>query len=125
MKVSLFGRQFFARKAAFAHASRFLLASAVLLLTGCVHYAKDVRLVAISEEAQLGKSLGPVQGEDCATQVLGFGRSRGDLTANAAMGRIQSAQGARYINGFNLTSTSRDYVVWTRSCLVVTGEGFK
>ena len=95
------------------------------LLAGCVSMAKDVRLVAISEDAHGGQSIGQVTGEDCAIQVFGFGKSSMSLTANAAMANIQTEKGIRYMNGFSIGESHMNIVMWNKDCIVVSGEGFK
>ena len=96
-----------------------------LMLAGCVHYAKDIRLVAIAEDAHPGRSLGNVTGEDCGVTIFSFGKSLNSLTGNAAMTKIQSDKGIRYFNGVSITKTSTSVFAYQRNCLVVSAEAFK
>ena len=101
------------------------LAMSATIFAGCVSMAKDVRLVAISADAQPGQSIGQEQGQDCAIRVFGFGKSATSLTANAAMANIQTEKGIRYMNGFSIGTSNMNIIMWRKDCIIASGEGFK
>ncbi len=97
-----------------------------MLICSCaVPLAGSVMLIGVSNEFEVGKSIGIINGEDCATNVFGFGRSPLSLTLNAAVERAQAKNSLRYLNGVSVDSTHSNIVVYNRQCMVIRGEGFK
>jgi hypothetical protein len=115
------------------------------VLTGCAtyQYSKNVKLVAFEDNVAKGKSVGPIEGQDCVWSLFGY-KLGGEPTLDRAFasarnqsgGGVTSAftgshapassdQAIRYINN---VSTSRDgfnaYIVG-KNCLVVKGTGYR
>ncbi|MCX6129099.1 MAG: hypothetical protein NTX25_08570 [Proteobacteria bacterium] len=103
----------------------FVILTSLTLSACAIPLAGNVLLMSLSSELKPGTSVGPVTGQDCATTVFGYGRSRYGLTVQAALERVQTAKQIRYFNNFSLDRTSTTIVVYNRSCLIVRGDGFK
>ena len=96
-----------------------------VLLTGCVTKMKNLKLLSMVSEPTAGSSLGVIDAKDCATNVLGIGRPVSTLSVEGALKRSVSEQGLKYMNNVKFEQETADYVVFNRTCFIVTGEGFK
>jgi hypothetical protein len=118
---------------------------ALLGFSGCAtyQYAKDVRLVSFEDNVGKGKSVGPIQGEDCVWSVLGY-KLGGIPTLDKAFAsaRNQTSSGItdsfshgdqvasndkaiRYINNVSTSYDGFNAVVVGKQCLIVKGTGYR
>lgn len=110
--------------------------------TSCTSYrwAKEIKMVAFSDDVHKGKSIGEIEGDDCIYMVLGYrlgGRPQvGRAIRNASkqkkssigdsMGGGESGgEGVRYINNLSVKPDGFNAVVFGKDCFAVTGLGFK
>ena len=125
--------------------NKFLFALMVGALQGCAtyQYAKNVKMVSFEENVVTGKSVGPVQGEDCVWSILGYqlggmptldrafasvrNQSSSSLV-NVMAGATQSTssdKAIRYINGVSTSNDGFNAVVVGKQCLIVKGTGYR
>lgn len=116
---------------------------ALAITSGCAsyQYAHKVKLVSFSDDVKKGSSVGPIRGEDCTIQVLGY-KLGGDPTLDKAFrnamnqaGSMESAgfsngnegrgEKVRYVNNVNTKWEGFDAVIFGKRCLVVSGMGYK
>lgn len=124
--------------------TRHLLSACFFLLCGgCTTYqtAQNVKLISFDDDVSSGKSLGPVEGEDCIWSILGY-RLGGNPTLDRAFAsaRAQSKSqitdvvsssskvgdaAVRYMNNVSTSYDGFNAVVVGKQCLIVKGTGFK
>ena len=120
-------------------------ACAILCFSGCAtyQYAKNVRLVSFEDNVAKGKSVGPIQGEDCIWSVLGYklggiptldkafasarNQTGGGITETFSHGDQIAAneKAIRYINNVSTTYDGFNAVVVGKQCLIVKGTGYR
>jgi hypothetical protein len=103
-------------------------------LSGCAtyQYSKNVKMVSFDEDVSKGKSVGPIEGQDCIWSVLGY-KLGGVPTldrafANARNGGSEVASSEKAIRYIDNVSTARDGFnagVVGKQCLVVKGTGYR
>ena len=111
-------------------------------MSACATYqtARKVAVVSFDDNPVKGKSIGNIRGEDCTWRVLGyqlgglptvdraFSNARkgieGGLEA-AGMTKSGKASELRYVNNVSTANDGFDAVVVGKSCIVVTGVGYR
>jgi hypothetical protein len=111
-------------------------------LGGCATYStlREIKLVGFDEDVSKGKSVGQIEGGDCVYHIFGhwlggnptisraFANARKQRTtgvADAVGGDTSQGDPLRYINNAQVTNDGFDAVVFGKSCIMVTGMGFK
>ena len=116
---------------------------AVLLITGCqtAQQAREIQLLSFSEDVSKGKSVGPMEGDDCIWQILGYqiggyptlqkaiinarkgkGSTIGDHFGGEATGSSKSD--VRYFNNVTVTHGGFNAYVVGKSCITITATGY-
>lgn len=121
---------------------RVLAALALLCLSACTSYpiAQDVKMVSFDDNPTKGRSVGPIRGEDCIWQILGY-QLGGRPTLDRAMANARTQSGGgitdqftnksdaptaiRYINNVSTQNEGFNAVVVGKNCLVVKGTGYR
>lgn len=122
-----------------------LCAAVAILSSGCAtyNYAQNVKTIGFSENLEKGQSTGNIRGEDCTWQILGyqlgglptvdraFSNAQNQMDGSSLVGslshdRKQSNGGSlRYINNVNTKPDGFNAVLFGKSCIVVTGVGYR
>lgn len=120
-----------------------LCALIALMGTGCAtyNYAQNVKTVAFTDDLTKGTSVGNIRGEDCTWQILGyqlggmptvdraFTHARNQTDGSSLSGSLNSKQTAngqlRYINNVNTKNDGFNAGLFGKSCIVVTGVGYR
>ncbi len=124
--------------------TRLLLLTAVALASaGCAtyNYAHNVKTVSFSENLEKGQSTGNIRGEDCTWQILGyqmgglptvdraFEHARNQTDGGSLSGSMSRSQGGagniRYINNVNTKNDGFNAGLFGKTCIVVTGVGYR
>lgn len=118
---------------------------ACLAFTGCAtyNYAESVKTVAFSDDVKKGTSVGNIRGEDCTWSVLGYKMGgeptldRAFINAKNQAGGLESAglgslsgnkargETLRYVNNVHTQRDGFNALVVGKTCIVVTGMGYK
>ncbi len=118
-----------------------IIASGMAASCATYHYASNVKMISFDDKATPGKSVGPITGEDCTwivfNQVLGVQPTIDKAFINAKqqsgfMGSsglsstdTQKDDDIRYINNVSTKTTGFNAIIVGKSCLTVTGIGYK
>jgi hypothetical protein len=121
-----------------------LLTLVLTVLSSCAtyHYAQKVKTISFSENMTKGTSVGPIRGEDCTwtvfNQQLGGAPTidKAFMNAKEQSGAVSAAgfgalttkdtsKEIRYINNANTSNEGFQAYLFGKSCLVVTGIGYK
>lgn len=110
---------------------------------GCAtyNYAENVKMVSFDENLEKGKSVGQIRGEDCTWNFLGYQLGglptvdRAFINAKTGAGTLESAgfsssdkkaaDGLRYVNNVTTKRDGFNAVLVGKTCIVVTGMGYK
>ena len=111
-------------------------------LPACTSYrtAKNIKLVGFSDNIVKGRAIGQVKGDDCTFMVLGA-MLGGPPTISTAIanarqnrraefgdflgGQTKSRGGIRYMNNLSARPTGFNVGGFGKSCIEVTGLGYK
>ena len=98
-----------------------------LALMGCTsyQYAKNVKMVALDNNVDEGKSMGPIRGEDCQAFVMGYPIGEPPTLDKAVADTRKEHTDLRYLNNVSTDTTGFDAVVYKRRCIVVKGTAYK
>lgn len=125
--------------------NKILLIALGALLCSCATYptAQKVALVSFDDNPTKGKSVGNIRGQDCTWKVLGYqlgglptvdkafmnarsGTDGGSLMSGINGGGKSSYGGdLKYVNNVSTSNEGFDAVVVGKTCIVVTGIGYK
>ncbi len=117
------------------------LLALVGFLTSCATYntVRELRLVGFEENVKKGKSLGQVEGGDCIYHVFGYWLG-GQPTISRAFSNAQKqytstiadsgggksgAGSVRYMNNVTVKNDGFNAVLFGKSCIMVSGMGYK
>lgn len=121
----------------------FWLMSAGYLTLSCTSFRpmNEIKHIGFQTEVQKGKSVGQIEGDDCAFGVLGYwiggNTSIGKALANARTGKKTTIAdvanssggieegGVRYLNNVRYEHTGWDAYVAAKSCIQVSAKGYK
>ena len=109
---------------------------------GCAtyNYAQNVKTIAFSDDLHKGSSVGNIHGEDCTWQILGyqlgglptvdkaFQHARNGTDGASLSGSLTSNQkgdSLRYSNSVSTKNDGFNAVLFGKTCIVVTGVGYK
>jgi hypothetical protein len=110
---------------------------------GCAtyNYAQNVKMISFSDDLHHGHGVGPVHGEDCTWQILGyplggmptvdraFQHAQFGTDGSSLSGSLDSHQkhdGAlRYINNVSTKPAGFNVGLFGKYCIAVTGVGYK
>jgi hypothetical protein len=118
------------------------LALGTTLLSSCAtyNYAQKVKTISFDDNITKGKAVGPIRGEDCTWNVLGYqlgslpSIDRAFINAKKQAGAMASAgfssetdksNEIRYINNATTSNDGFNAYVVAKQCLVVTGVGYR
>jgi hypothetical protein len=108
-------------------------------IQGCAstQTAKELRFVGYEETPTAMKSVGPIEGRDCAWHFLGHYLGQPTVRAAFANAATQKKEGylpgqtgenkgsaLKSVRNINVENDSWSFWVAGRSCVVVTGEGY-
>ena len=114
-----------------------------LLSVGCAsyQYAQNVKTIAFSDDLQKGTSVGNITGADCTWKILGyqmgglptvdkaFQHAQHGTDGASLVGSMDTKQkggsALRYVNNVNTKNDGFDAVLFGKTCIVVTGIGYK
>jgi len=120
-----------------------LLTLCALSLSACATYntAEKVKLVSFDDTPTRGKSIGNIRGEDCTWRFMGyqlgglptvdraFSNARRGISGGAAAAgfsdKADDSMSIRYVNNVSTKNEGFDAVVVGKSCIVVTGVGYR
>lgn len=124
--------------------NKVLVAACALCLSACATYqtAQKVSIVSFDDKPTKGKSVGNIRGEDCTWRVLGYqlgglptvdramtnarrGVDGGLAAAGWKTGASNQDIGLRYVNNVSTRNEGFDAGVLAKTCIVVTGVGYK
>lgn len=99
---------------------------ALSALSGCTRYqyAKNVKMVSYEDNVMVGKSVGPIRGESCQAQVMGYPISA-PATLDKAMSVAREEHKVRYLNNVSTEATGFNAVFYARTCVAVKGTGYE
>lgn len=110
---------------------------------GCATYnhAQNVKTIAFSDNLEKGQAVGNVRGDDCTWRILGyqlgglptvdraFEHVRNQTDGSSLSGSVNNSQAARgnirYLNNVTSKNTGFDAVVVGKTCITVTGVGYR
>ena len=118
---------------------------ALVFFSGCAtyQYAKNVHMVSFEDNVAKGKAVGPIQGEDCVWEVLGYklgglptldkafasarNQTASTITDSFTHGNqvASSDKAIRYINNVSTSYDGFNAVVVGKQCLIVKGTGYR
>lgn len=116
---------------------------AITLLSGCATYrtAEKVKLISFDDNPVKGKSIGNIRGEDCTWRLFNyqlggvpsvdraFSNARkgieGGLAAAGFDNSDKGSLGLKYINNVTTENDGFDAVIFGKTCIVVTGVGYR
>lgn len=122
---------------------RICLAMFALLSVGCAsyQYAQNVKTMAFSEDIKKGTSVGNVTGADCTWKILNyqlggaptiekaFQHAQHGTDGSSLVGSMDTKQQGkgdlRYLANVNTKNDGFDAVLFGKTCIVVTGIGYK
>ncbi|MGE3681820.1 MAG: hypothetical protein AB7G93_08850 [Bdellovibrionales bacterium] len=115
-----------------------------LMSGGCAtyNYAQNVKTIAFSDNLEKGQSVGNIRGEDCTWQVLGYqmggmptvdrafsnaqyGKDGSSFAGSMTSGNTNTGTGLRYINNVSTKNDGFNAGLFGKSCIVVTGVGYR
>lgn len=125
--------------------NKLLLTAFGALLCSCATYptAQKVALVSFDDTPTKGKSVGNIQGQDCTWQILGYqlgglptvdkafmnarsGKDGGSLMSGLNGGGTSAHGGdLKYVNNVSTRNDGFNAGVIGKTCIVVTGIGYK
>lgn len=101
----------------------------------------EIKQIGYQEDTKKGKSVGRIEGDDCAFRILGYwiggNPSIGKAMANARTGKKTTISdvavgdggiaegGVRYINNVRYEHTGWDAYIVAKSCIQVVAKGYK
>jgi hypothetical protein len=96
------------------------------LLSGCTQYqyAKNVKMLSYEDDVGVGKSVGPIRGENCEKRVMGYSIDE-PATLDKAMAAAREQHKVRYLNNVSTEQTGFEAVVYGKTCIVVKGTGYE
>jgi hypothetical protein len=96
------------------------------LLPGCTQYqyAKNVKMLSYEDNVTVGKSVGPVRGENCQKRVMGYPIGE-PATLDKAMASAREEHKVRYLNNVSTEQTGFDAVFYAKTCIAVKGTGYE
>lgn len=122
---------------------RALVALLAITSTGCAtyNYAQNVKTIAFTDDLKKGNSVGSIHGEDCTWQILGyqlgglptvdkaFGHAQHGTDGASLSGSLTSKQQSngslRYVNNVSTKNDGFNAGLFGKTCIVVTGVGYK
>lgn len=122
---------------------RALVALIAITSTGCAtyNYAQNVKTIGFSDDLKKGTSVGSINGADCTWQILGyqlgglptvdkaFAHAQHGTDGSSLKGSLTTGQasngGLRYVNNVSTKNDGFDAVLFGKTCIVVTGVGYK
>lgn len=122
---------------------RALVALFAIASTGCAtyNYAQNVKTIAFTDDLKKGNSVGSIKGEDCTWQILGYqlgglptvdkafmhaqhGTDGASLSGSLTSGQ-KSNGSLRYVNNVSTKNDGFNAGLFGKTCIVVTGVGYK
>ena len=99
-----------------------ILASALLLLSGCLHDPGGIAPSTVPLAPGSYRVLKDVSASDCRFALLGLiPLTRGNRTANAVHEALLEAPGATALVNVTSDSYSQYWILWSHTCTVVEG----
>lgn len=120
-----------------------ILATLTAGLAGCAtyNYAENVKNISFDDNPTKGVSTGNIRGEDCTWSVLGYQMGglptldRAFINAKNQAGGLESAgltsdgkgrgEKLRYVNNVHTSNEGFNAVIVGKTCIVVTGIGYR